>query len=64
MLKHQRKQTELQRLQDPSETNGDNLNNVRDEASRYFIRNKKREYLKHKINELARNIRDLDRRIN
>jgi hypothetical protein len=30
----------------------DNLNNVRREASRYF-RNKKREYLKDKINELA-----------
>jgi hypothetical protein len=34
--------------------NGDNLNNVRHEASRYF-RNKKREYLKDKINELAMN---------
>jgi hypothetical protein len=31
--------------------NGDNLNNVRREASRHF-RNKKREYLKDKINEL------------
>jgi hypothetical protein len=30
------------------------LNNVRREASRYF-RNKRREYLKHKINELATN---------
>jgi hypothetical protein len=30
----------LQWLQDPSEINGDNLNNVRREASRYF-RNKK-----------------------
>jgi hypothetical protein len=44
----------LQWLQDPSEINGDNLNNVRGEASRYF-RNKKREYLKDKINELATN---------
>jgi hypothetical protein len=41
-------------LQDPSEINGDNLNNVRREASRHF-RNKKREYLKDKINELATN---------
>jgi hypothetical protein len=41
-------------LQDPSEINGDNLNNVRCEVSRYF-RNKKREYLKDKINELATN---------
>jgi hypothetical protein len=31
-------------LQDPSEINGDNLNNVRREASRH-LRNKKREYL-------------------
>jgi hypothetical protein len=41
---------------------------VRREASRYF-RNKKREYLKDKINELAtnsknKNIRDMYRRIN
>jgi hypothetical protein len=34
--------------------NGDNLKNVRHEASRYF-RNQKREYLKDKINELATN---------
>jgi hypothetical protein len=39
----------LQWLQDPSEINGDNLNNVRREASRH-LRNKKREYLKDKIN--------------
>jgi hypothetical protein len=44
----------LQWLQDPSEINGDNLNNVRLEASRHF-RNKKSEYLKDKINYLARN---------
>jgi hypothetical protein len=50
----QRKQAKLQWLHDPSEINGDNLNNVRCEASRYF-RNNKREYLKHKINELAMN---------
>jgi hypothetical protein len=58
----------LQWLQDPSEINGDNLNNARREASRYF-RNKKREYLKYKMNELAtnsknKNIRNLYRRIN
>jgi hypothetical protein len=47
----------LQWLQDPSEINADNLNNVRREASRYF-RNKKREYLKDKINKLATNSKD------
>jgi hypothetical protein len=62
-LLDKRKQAKLQCLQDPSEINGDNLNNVRLEASRYF-RNKKREYLKDKINELATNIRDLYRGIN
>jgi hypothetical protein len=44
----------LQWLQDPSEINGDNQNNVRHEANRYF-RNKKGEYLKGRINELATN---------
>jgi hypothetical protein len=58
----------LQWLQDPSEINEDNLNNVRRGASRHF-KNKKREYLKDKINELAKNtrnkkIRDLYRGIN
>jgi hypothetical protein len=48
-LLDQRKQAKLQWLQDPSDLNGDNLNNVRCEASRHF-RNKKREYLKGKIN--------------
>jgi hypothetical protein len=49
----------LQWLQDPSEINGDNLSNVRREASRHF-KNKKRKYMKGKINELAtnKNIRD------
>jgi hypothetical protein len=47
--------------------NGDNLNNVRCEASRHF-RNKKGEYLKDKINELVtnsknKNTRDLYRGI-
>jgi hypothetical protein len=55
-------------LQDPSEINGDNLNNVRHEDSRYF-RYKTRAYLKGKINEFAtnsknKNIRDLYRGIN
>jgi hypothetical protein len=50
-LLDQRKQDELQWLQNPSETNGDNMNNVRHENSRTF-RNKKREFLKEKINEL------------
>jgi hypothetical protein len=53
----------LQWLQDPNEINGDNLNNVRREANLYF-RNKNREYLKDKLNELAtnsknKNIREL-----
>jgi hypothetical protein len=67
-LLDQRKEAKFQWLQDPSEINGDNLNNVKREASRYF-RNKQRKYLKDKINELATNsmnkiIRDLYRGIN
>jgi uncharacterized protein YaaR (DUF327 family) len=67
-LLDQRKQAKLQWLQDPSEINGDNLNNARREASRH-LRYKKREYLKGKINKLAansknKNIRDLCRGIN
>jgi hypothetical protein len=46
-LLNQMKQAKLQWLQDPSEINGDNLNNIRREASSDF-RNKKREYLKGK----------------
>jgi hypothetical protein len=62
------KQAKFQWLQDPRGKNEDNLNNVRCEARRYFI-NKRREYLKDKINELATNsknkkIRDLYRGIN
>jgi len=37
---YQRKQTKMQRLQDPTQSNVDNLNNVAREASRHF-RNKK-----------------------
>jgi hypothetical protein len=36
------------------EIDGDNLNNVRRGASRHF-RNKKREYLKDKVNKVASN---------
>jgi chemotaxis methyl-accepting protein methylase len=48
--------------------NGDKPNNIRRETGRHF-RNKKREYLKDKIDEFARNsknknIRDLYRGIN
>jgi hypothetical protein len=48
--------------------NGDNFKNLRCKTSRIF-RNKKREYLKGKINELEtnnknKNIRDLNRGIN
>jgi hypothetical protein len=50
-LVDQRKQDKLQWLEDPSEVNEDNLSDVRQEASRHF-RNKKKEYLKDKINEL------------
>jgi hypothetical protein len=35
-----------------SKINGDNLNNIRYEASRHF-RNEKREYLKDKIHQLT-----------
>jgi hypothetical protein len=67
-LLDQRKEAKLQWLHDPSDINGDNLNNERREASRYF-ENKKRGYLKDKkINELEtnsknNNIRDLYRGI-
>jgi hypothetical protein len=52
----------------PSEANEDNRSDVQREASGYF-RNKKREYLKDRINELEssgknKNIRDLYRGIN
>jgi hypothetical protein len=67
-LLDQRKQAKLQWLQDQSEINGENLNNIRRETRRHF-RNKEREYLKDRIDELATNsankdIRDLYRRIN
>jgi hypothetical protein len=54
-------------LQDPRPSNVDNLNSERHVASRLF-RNKKKEYLKTKIEELEtnskiKNIRDLYRGI-
>jgi hypothetical protein len=60
-----KKQAKLQWLQDPTEINGDNLNNVRREAFINFG-NKERKYLKDKINEPAtnsknKNLRDLKR---
>jgi hypothetical protein len=66
-LVDRRKQANLQWLQDPSVVNEDNLRNIRREASRHF-RDKKREYLKDKINEIElnsknKNIRDLYRGI-
>jgi hypothetical protein len=64
----QRIQAKLKWLQNPSQINGDNLQILRRETIRTF-RNKKREYLKDKINELEtnnknKNIRDLYRGIN
>jgi len=55
----------MQWMQDPSQSNVDNLNNVRHNASRHF-RNKKKAYLKAKIEELetnskVNNVRDLYR---
>jgi hypothetical protein len=47
----------LQWLQDPSEINRDNLNNIRCETSRHF-RTKMREYLKDKINEIVTNTKN------
>jgi len=44
----------MQWVQDPSQSNVDNLNNVRREANRH-CRNKKKEYLKAKSDELESN---------
>jgi uncharacterized protein (DUF2461 family) len=44
----QRKQAKIQRLQDPTQSNVDNLNNVRREVSKHF-KTKKKEYPKAKI---------------
>ena len=61
----QRNQAIMQRIQDPRQSNVDTLNNVRREVSRHF-RNKKKAYLRAKIEELEtnskiKNIRDLCR---
>jgi hypothetical protein len=58
----------LQWLQDPSEINEDNLNNILPEAQQAF-QERKLEYLKEKMNELpmsskTKNIRDLYRKRN
>ena len=58
----------MQWVQDPCQSNVDNLNSVRREVSRYF-RYIKKEYLRAKIEELEanskiHNIRDLYRGIN
>jgi hypothetical protein len=45
------KQAKMQWLQDPNQSNVDNLNSVRYEANRHF-RKKKREYVIAKINDL------------
>jgi hypothetical protein len=64
----QRKQAKMQWIQDPSQSNVDNLNNVRRDDKRHF-RNKKKAYLKAKIEKLEtnskiNNIWDLYRDIN
>jgi len=46
----------MQWLQDPKQSNVDNVNSVRREVSRHF-RNKKKENLKAKSNELETNIK-------
>ena len=57
----------MQSIQDQSQRNVDNVNNVRHEASRHF-RNKKKAHLKAEIEDLEtnskiKNIRDLYRGI-
>jgi len=63
----QRKQAKMQWIHDPSQSSVDNLNSVRCDISRHF-RNKKKAYLKAKIEELEtnskiKNVRDLYRGI-
>ena len=52
----EKEQAKLQWVQDPSQGNVDNLNNVRHEASRHF-RNKKKAYLKPKLRILKLTVR-------
>ena len=64
----QRKRSKIQWIQDSSQSNEDILSNVRREVSRHF-RNKKKTYLRAKIEELKtkskiKNIMDLYRGIN
>jgi hypothetical protein len=64
----QRKQAKMQRIQDPSQSNVDNLNNVICDARRQF-RNKRKAYLKAKIEEMEtnskiNNVRDVYMAIN
>jgi len=64
----QRKWAKMQLIQDPGQSNVDILNNVRSKVSRQF-RNKKKVYLRAKIEELEtnskiQNFRDLYRGIN
>jgi len=64
----QRKRAKMQWVQDPCQSNVNNLNSVKIEVSRHF-RNKKKEYLRAKIEEMEanskiHNIRDLYRGIN
>jgi len=64
----QGKQAKMQWIQDRSQSNVDNLNNVRREVSRNF-RNTKKAYMRTEIEELEtkskiQNIRDLYRGIN
>jgi len=59
----QKKRSKMQWIQDPSQSKLDNLNNVRREVSRHF-KNKKKAYLRVKIEELEtnskiQNVRDL-----
>jgi hypothetical protein len=49
-LLHQRKQAKQQWLQDSSEINGDNLNNIRSETSRHFRKEKKKEAISKRQN--------------
>jgi len=63
----QRKRAKMQWIQDPSQSNVDILNNVRRAVSRHF-RNKKKAYLRAKIEDIEsnskiQNIRDLYRGI-
>ena len=54
MFLRQRKQAKTQWLQDPNQSSVENLNNVRREPGIHF-RNKKKEYLKAKIEGLETN---------